>query len=72
MTKTEFLALREIAERNGYGYIQQLMTGLWSLDYEKQGLPKYDVPVATLKNINKENRKSEIDIARYVAEEFYE
>ena len=69
MNENDYVNLRYYGEKYGYGFIQQLMTGLWSKEHEDTGLPKYDVPVATIFGFTEEQRKKEIDVARYVVEQ---
>ena len=66
MTSEEYQTLKNIAERNGYGFVQQIMMGLWSFSNEHQGLPLYDVPTSIISSSKK--AKKEIDIARYTVE----
>ena len=66
MTPEEYQTLKDIGKRNGYGFVQQIIMGLWSFSYECQGLPLYDVPTPIMSWSKR--AKKEIDVARYTVE----
>jgi len=70
MTKRELEQLENMCEGYGYGYVMQLITGLWSYSWEAQGFPKYDVPVGFIfpRDVTERIRKAEIDVARYAVD----
>ena len=70
MTDKELEWLENLCEGYGYGYVMQLVTGLWSYSWEEQGFPKYDVPVGFIfpQRATEQKRKAEIDTARYAVD----
>ena len=70
MTERELEQLENMCEGYGYGYVMQLVTGLWSHSWEAQGFSKYDVPAGFIfpKGVTEQRRKAEIDTARYAVD----